>query len=57
MKVDITISGQLDIDDGDIESLKKESVSTLGAVLQKSGKNVKARVAEVYQKETAKAGK
>lgn len=57
MLVDITINGQLEIDTGDIERLKKESVSTLGAVLQNSGKNVKSRVAEVYQKKEAAAGK
>ena len=51
MIVDITISGQVEVDDGDIERLKKESVSTLGVVLQQFGKNVSARVSEVYQKE------
>jgi hypothetical protein len=57
MKVDITISGQVDIDPGDLEQLTRESVSTLGVVLQLAGKNVKVRVAEVYEKEPAKAGK
>ena len=57
MKVDIAISGQVEIDPGDLEQLQKESVSTLGVVLQQSGKNVKVRVAEVYEKEPVKAGK
>ena len=57
MKVDITISGQVEIDPGDLEQLTRESVSTLGVVLQQSGKGVKTRVAEVYEKEPAKAGK
>lgn len=57
MLVDISISGQVDIDPGDFPQLSKESASTLAVVLQQSGKKVKTRVAELYEKEPAKAGK
>jgi len=50
MLVDITIKGQIEIDDGDIAKLEKESVSTIAAVLQNQGKDIKIRVAEVYLK-------
>jgi len=50
MLVGITITGQVEIDEGDLKRLKKESVSTLAVVLQNQGKKVKTRVAEVYQK-------
>jgi hypothetical protein len=51
MLVQINISGQVEINDADLERLQKEPVSELGVVLQRTGKNVKSRVAEVYQKE------
>ena len=57
MLVDISITGQVEIDDGDIAQLSKDSITTLAVVLQQYGKNVKTRVAEVYEKEQAKEAK
>jgi hypothetical protein len=50
MLVAITISGQIEVDEGDLEQLKKESASSLGVVLQNRGKAVSVRVAEIYRK-------
>jgi len=57
MLVGITITGQIEIDEGDIKKLETETISTLGAVLQNQGKNIKVRVAEVYEKLDKTGGK
>ena len=52
MLVGITITGQVELDGGDIKKLQAESISDLAAVLQNQGMNVKTRIAEVYEKTT-----
>lgn len=51
MLVNVNINGQLEVNEADLDRLKRESISDLGAILQNRGKNVKKRVAEIYQKE------
>ena len=51
MQVNVVISGKLEVDEADLERLKRESISDLGAILQNRGKDLKKQVTEVYQKQ------
>lgn len=55
MQYKIVIIGQVDIDPGDVESLERESPSTVAAVLQDRGKDIKVKIAQSGKKN--KAGK